>query len=275
MLIYSISTKPIIIRKANPQPQLQLKPDKSNNYNDNNCHMMHLTGSSALVPLLRTHTHAGTHSTQGINMTLWLWKLAQKDDKHCAWQDLCPRRVCNCAQVQAHPVGAGPGISCPLIGIYCCLNALNLLLLFTSYFMWFGNAHQNVGRKDRPCSSSSSTSIFSSSQWQPESIISRSTQRERKRERARRRTRERMGEWAETCVARSSRSWSWSHLEANFSGHTTLARFSIVATIIVINSFMCSVLIQLTKFAQDAPVEAGKKESEEETENKLIQSAAN
>lgn len=162
---------------------------------------MHLTGSSAPVPLLNTHTHArqGTHSMQGINMTLWLWKLAQKDDKHCAWQDLCPRRLCNCAQVQAHPVGAGPGISCPLIGIYCCLNALNLLLLFTSYFMWFGNAHQNVGRKDLPCSSSNS----SSSQWQPASIISRSTQRER--EWARRRTRERLGEWGETYVARSHR----------------------------------------------------------------------
>lgn len=60
MLIYSISTKPIIIRKANPQPQLQLKPDKSNNYNDNNCHMMHLTGNSALVP--HTHTRAKAHT---------------------------------------------------------------------------------------------------------------------------------------------------------------------------------------------------------------------
>lgn len=42
---------------------------------------------------------------------------------------------------------------------------------------------------------------------------------------------------------------------------------------------MCSVLIQLTKFAQDAPVEAGKNKKKAkantETENKLIQSAAN
>lgn len=100
----------------------------------------------------------------------------------------------------------------------------------------------------------------SSSQWQPASIISRSTERGREAsetENAREDGRMRRG----MCGAITS--WSWSHLETNFSGHTTLAPVSIVATIIVINSFMCSVLIQLTKFAQDAPVEAGKKESED------------
>jgi len=45
--------------------------------------------------------------------------------------------------------------------------------------------------------------------------------------------------------------------EANFSGHTTLARFSIVATIIVINSFMCCVLIQLPSSHRMPPIVAG------------------
>jgi len=57
--------------------------------------------------------------------------------------------------------------------------------------------------------------------------------------------------------------WAWDlaehsfDFEANFSGHTTLARFSIVATIIVINSFMCCVLIQLPSSHRMPPFAAG------------------